>query len=207
MSFWLCRLYCRDITINVTQTNTKKTFSFCVAPSSSRWIRSSPINERNVCTSSTDMVWLFKKRCVRSNKSCIRSFAGCADLNLVGLVSRDASKIVTILSGQSVISRVYTSRFGNSTVRLEPQPRWYYKKYQVLYPVENSPKVSRTVQWKSTNRQVLGKAQSILLDDSHPMYHEFVLLPSGIHNRTPISKTYRFKHSFIPPSLKFLNLR
>ncbi len=33
---------------------------------------------------------------------------------------------MTILSGQSVISRVYTSRFGNGTARLEPRPKWYY---------------------------------------------------------------------------------
>lgn len=31
-------------------------------------------------------------------------------------------------------------------------------------------------------RQVLGKAQSILLDDSHPMHHEFHLLPYGFHS-------------------------
>ncbi len=57
------------------------------------------------------------------------------------------------------------------------------------------------------HRQVLGKAQSILLDDSHPMYHKFNLLPSGIHYRTPISKTNRFRHSFIPSAVKFLNLK
>ncbi len=117
-----------------------KTFSFRVAPSRSRWIRSSAINKRNVCTSSsdheTDIFWL-KKWCARSKqfrsfkKSCVRSFAGCADLNLVGLVSRVASsmtQVVTILSGQSVISRIYTSHFGNCTARLEPQPKWYWRK-------------------------------------------------------------------------------
>ncbi len=31
---------------------------------------------------------------------------------------------LTIFSGQSVISRVYTSRFGNGTVRLEPGTRY-----------------------------------------------------------------------------------
>ncbi len=57
------------------------------------------------------------------------------------------------------------------------------------------------------HRQVLGKAQSILLDDFHPMYQEFNLLPSGIRYRTPISQTNRFRHSFIPSAVKFLNLR
>lgn len=43
-------------------------------------------------------------------------------------------------------------------------------------------------------REVLGKAQSILSDDSHPMFNEFDLLPSGIRYRIIISKTTRFKH-------------
>ncbi len=42
-----------------------KAFSFCVAPSSSLWICSLVINERNVCTSSTDnktaIFWLIQK--------------------------------------------------------------------------------------------------------------------------------------------------
>ncbi len=58
------------------QKYTHKTFSFRVASSSSRWIHSSAINERNVCTSSTDnetaIFWF-------DTKSCVRSFAGCAD--------------------------------------------------------------------------------------------------------------------------------
>ncbi len=49
---------------------------------------------------------------------------------------------------------------------------------------------------------VLGKAQSILFDDSHPMYHKFNLLPSGTRYITPISKTYRFRHSIYPLSCK-----
>ncbi len=64
---------------------------------------------------------------VCSNKSCVRSFAGCADLNLAGLCwvacHKFSDTVMSILSGQSVISRVYTSCFGNSTDRLEPRPR------------------------------------------------------------------------------------
>ncbi len=47
------------------QSAKSKAFSFRVDPSSSRWIRSSAINERNVCTSSTDnetaIIWLIQK--------------------------------------------------------------------------------------------------------------------------------------------------
>ncbi len=56
------------------------------------------------------------------------------------------------------------------------------------------------------HRQVLGKAQSMLLGDSHPMYHEFHLLASGIRYRTTISKTNRFRNSFIPSAVKMFNL-
>ncbi len=68
------------------------------------------------------------KRCICSNKSCVRSFAGCADLNLAGLwvsCRKFSDAVMTIFSGKSVISRVYTSRFGNGTDRLEPRPGTY----------------------------------------------------------------------------------
>ncbi len=73
------------------------------------WIRSSAINERNVS--------LIAER----YKSCVRSFTGGADLNLAGLCWVSCHKfsdaVMMILSGQSVISRVYTSWFGNGTHR------------------------------------------------------------------------------------------
>ncbi len=68
------------------------------------------------------------KRCVCSNKSCVRSFAGCADLKLAGLCwvlcRKFSDKAMTIFCGQSVISRVYTSHFGNGSDRLEPWQRY-----------------------------------------------------------------------------------
>ncbi len=54
------------------------------------------------------------------------------------------------------------------------------------------------------HRPLLGKVQSICLDDSHPMYREFSLLAFVIE---PLSKTNRFRHSFIHSAVKFLNLR
>ncbi len=74
-------------------------------------------------------VWrLLKERCAHSKQ--LRSILHwlCWFKSSRAVVSRDASSMtqgVTIFSGQSVISRVYTSRFGNSTARLEPRPRWY----------------------------------------------------------------------------------
>ncbi len=105
-----------------------KAFSFGVAPSSSHWIRSSAINERNVCTSSTDndtaLLWLMQKGAFVETKA---AFAGCADLNLAGLWVSCRKFIDAVMTKicQSVINRVYTSHFGNGTVRLEPRLRWY----------------------------------------------------------------------------------
>ncbi len=70
--------------------------------------------------------------------------------------------VMTIFSGQSVISRVYASRFGNGTARLEPRTEVVLKKYQVpgTVPSGKPPKSEpyrtvqcRTMQWKSTNRE------------------------------------------------------
>jgi len=72
----------------------EKRFSFRVTPSSSRWSRSSAINERNVCTSSTDNetdIFLVVKKKVCSFKT--GAFDPLlVDLNLaVSIVSRVAS--------------------------------------------------------------------------------------------------------------------
>jgi len=51
--------------IQIAKRYIHKAFSLRVAPSSSRWIRSSAINEWNVCTSSTDnetaIFWMIQK--------------------------------------------------------------------------------------------------------------------------------------------------
>ncbi len=54
-----------------------------------------------------------------------------------------------------MISRVYTLYFGNDTDHLEPRPRWYQKstRYLVLYPVENPPKVNRTVPYHAVEKR------------------------------------------------------
>ncbi len=72
--------------------------------------------------------WLLKERCAHSKqlRSILRWL--CWFKSSGSVVSHAASSMtqaVMIFSGQSVISRVYTSRFGNGTARLEPLPGWY----------------------------------------------------------------------------------
>ncbi len=109
--------------------------------------------------------WVVKKRCAHSKQ--LRSILHwlCWFKSSGSVVSRLVSSMtqaVTIFSIQSVISRVYTSRFGNGTVCLEPQPRWYWKKYQVpgTVPSGKPPKSEpyrtvpcRTMQWKSVIKE------------------------------------------------------
>ncbi len=79
----------RKHTLKIYKVQKVYTHDFLIPrrPSSSRWIHSLAINEWNV--SSTDNeTYIFlvdTKRCVSSNKSCVRSFAGGADLNLAGI--------------------------------------------------------------------------------------------------------------------------
>jgi len=49
------------------------------------------------------------------------------------------------------------------------------------------------------NRQVVGKARSILMVTSHS---KFQFLPSGF----PLVRSNKYKHSFIPTSISLLNL-
>ncbi len=71
---------------------------------------------------------LLKERCAHSKQLCSILRCLCWFKSSGSVVSRAASSMtqaVMIFSGQSVISRVYTSRFGNGKARLEPRPRWY----------------------------------------------------------------------------------
>ena len=53
--------------------------------------------------------------------------------------------------------------------------------------------------------RTLKKARSILADPSHPLFNDFVLLPSGCRYSLPKCRTNRLKKSFIPAAISFLN--
>ncbi len=67
--------------------------------------------------------------------------------------------VMTIFSGQSVISRVHTSRFGNGSLGTPAEV--VLKKYQVHYSVEKPPKVNRTELYRAV--PCSGKAPYVLL--------------------------------------------
>uniref|UniRef100_A0A8C7TMH3 non-specific serine/threonine protein kinase n=1 Tax=Oncorhynchus mykiss TaxID=8022 RepID=A0A8C7TMH3_ONCMY len=55
------------------------------------------------------------------------------------------------------------------------------------------------------NREGLRKEESILSDCSHPLQHEFQVLPSGSQFRSPTVKTNRSKHSFTLMAIALFN--
>lgn len=54
---------------------------------------------------------------------------------------------------------------------------------------------------------VLKNAQTIVSDSSHVLFSTYQLLPSGNRYRVPLCKCNRYKNSFIPVSIKVLNIR
>ncbi len=114
--------------------------SFCVAPSSSRWIRSSAINERNFCTSSTDnetdIFCLFKKRCAHSKQLCLILRWLCwfeSNGSVASLVQVQWRR-----QWWFSLANQWTAEFTRHIlvkVRLawNLNRGWYWKKYQALY--------------------------------------------------------------------------
>lgn len=51
----------------------------------------------------------------------------------------------------------------------------------------------------------LGKAKLIMDDPSHPLWCEFILLPSGCRYNLPLCRRKRFKRSFIPADVSLVN--
>lgn len=53
--------------------------------------------------------------------------------------------------------------------------------------------------------RTIRKGQVVLSDATHPLGAEFQLLPSGRRFRLPLCKSNRYRNSFIPAAIKFLN--
>ena len=53
--------------------------------------------------------------------------------------------------------------------------------------------------------QTIKLAEKIMSDSNHPLHQDYQMLPSGRRLRVPYSRTNRYKNSFIPRSINFLN--
>ncbi len=91
-------------------------------------MRGTSVLPQHSCTSETAIFWLLKERCAHSKQLRLILRWLCwfkSSGSVVSCAASSMAQAVMIFSGQSVISRVYTSHFGNGTVRLESRPRWY----------------------------------------------------------------------------------
>ncbi len=117
------------------------------------------------------------KRCVCSNKNCVRSFAACADLNWAGLCwlsfRRFSDAVMMIFSGQSVISRLYTSRLVRVWIAWNLGRGGTKKVLGTSYCTQwKTPQKwtipYRTMQWKSAISEVLWDLDPFYKSYSYP---------------------------------------
>ena len=54
-------------------------------------------------------------------------------------------------------------------------------------------------------QQIVKKVRKIVGDSSHILYYDYKFLPSGRRLRMPITRTNRFRHSFVPASIYYFN--
>ncbi len=52
---------------------------------------------------------------------------------------------------------------------------------------------------------VIKQAKKIMMDETHPLHHNYVYLRSGRRLQAPVQRTSRYKNSFVPRSIKMLN--
>ncbi len=90
------------------------------------------------------------KKVVLVQKSCVRSFAGCAELNLAGLLGlvSQVRRFSPANQGSAEITRhvLVTVRFAWNLNRGGTEKT---TEYHVLYPVENPPKVNRNETYRA----------------------------------------------------------
>lgn len=101
---------------------------------------------------------------------------------------------------ESVLRYGITSWFGNILVKSKTQINNLVKTAGKIMgaPAPLSP--------QELYDQAVGRqTRSLLSDQTHPLYPEYQLLQSGRRYRVPLCKHNRYKHSFVPVSVKQVN--
>ena len=101
---------------------------------------------------------------------------------------------------ESILRYGITSWFGNLTVKSKTQIFNLVKTVGKIIgtPVPLNPQ-------ELFEQTTIRQAQTILSDSSHPLHSEYSLLNSGRRYRVSLCKHNRYKHSFIPLSVKLIN--
>lgn len=101
---------------------------------------------------------------------------------------------------ESLLRYGISAWFGNLTVQSKAQITRLIQTAMKIMGVSQHPSLQAIFQQTITRQ-----AQKIISDPTHVLHPEYQLLPSGRRYRVPLSRYNRFKHSFVPLSIKALN--
>ena len=121
-------------------------------------------------------------------------------LRLFG-VSLNIMLIFYRASIESILRYSISSWFGNLTVKFKSQISRLAKMAGKIMGLSSPPITPQAIFEQAISRL----AQNIVSDPSHVLNQEYVVMRSGRRYRTPKCKYNRYKHSFVPLSIKLLN--
>ena len=121
-------------------------------------------------------------------------------LRLFG-VSLNIMLIFYRASIESILRYGISSWYGNLTVKYKAQVERVAKMAGKIMGLSSPPMTPQAIFEQTVVRQ----AKNIISDPSHVLNSEYELMRSGRRYRMPQCKYNRFKHSFIPLSIKMLN--
>ena len=121
-------------------------------------------------------------------------------LRLFG-VSTNIMLIFYRASIESILRYGIASWFGNLTVKCKSQISRLANMAGKIMGRSSPPTSLHTIFEQAVVRQ----AQNIISDTSHVLNPEYVIMRTGRRYRTPTCKYNRYKHSFVPLSIKLLN--
>ena len=102
---------------------------------------------------------------------------------------------------ESILRYGIASWFGNLTVKYKSQITRLAKMSGKIMGMSSPPITLHTIFEQAVVRQ----ARNIISDPSHVLNPRYVLMRTGRRYRTPKCKYNRYKHSFVPLSIKLLN--
>ena len=102
---------------------------------------------------------------------------------------------------ESILRYGISSWFGNLTVKYKAQIGKLAKMAGKIMGMSAPPITPQAI----FEQEVVRQARNIISDPLHVLNPEYVLMRSGRRYRTPQCRYNRYKHSFVPLSIKLLN--
>ena len=102
---------------------------------------------------------------------------------------------------ESIMRYGITAWYGNLTVQSKSQIARLVQTAMKIMGVKKHPSLQNIYE-----QSIIRQAKTIVSDPTHILHPELQLLPSGRRFRVPRSRLNRYKHSFLPMSIKLLNI-